>query len=241
MGRNQRLGNANILKDLIGQITFSRPFGLLDLGHETPVLQAIFKAQKSTSWVSQIPWVYRIHEAVIKPIFGECLAATARNGSIRKFTVDLICARDSRHGAHDDLMAKLEEVHKHKSDEFSSDDIISMAATNVFAGSDTTAVSMRAIFDYVLRDPQCRKTLVDEIDKAYSENLDNGTTKYQVLSFDQANRMPYLQAVMYEAMRLHPVVGQTLPRVVPPEGLQYGDLVIPGGVSTMSNAQPLRK
>ncbi|KAK5053697.1 hypothetical protein LTR84_001658 [Exophiala bonariae] len=213
--------------DVIGQITFSRSFGLLELGHETPVLKAIFNAQKSASWVNQIPWAYRIHEAVIRPLFGERLAATARNGSIRSFVLDLIQARNSQENVHEDLMGKLEKVHKRHPAEFEKDDIVSMAATNVFAGSDTTAISMRAIFDYVLRDVRCKKTLVEEVDKVFSENQITSTAKYPVMSFAQASRMPYLQAVMYEAMRLHPVVGQTLPRVVPPEGLLCGDFVVP--------------
>ena len=44
--------------------------------------------------------------------------------------------------------------------------------------------------------------------------------------------MLYLQAVMYEAMRLYPAVGMSLPRTTPSEGLLVGDKFIPGGVRT---------
>ena len=127
-------------------------------------------------------------------------------------------------------MTKLEEISKAKPAHFGPDDVLSMAATNVFAGSDTTAISMRAIIHYCLKSPQSMDTLVGEIDREYAA-VESGITKPQVLPFDRTSRMPYLQAVMYEALRLHPVVGQTLPRVVPVEGMRCAGLTIPGGVS----------
>lgn len=127
-------------------------------------------------------------------------------------------------------MTKLEEISNEKPDDFGPGDVLSMAATNVFAGSDTTAISMRAIVHYLLKSPQSLETLVGEIDREYAVVV-SGMTEPQVIPFDRTSRMPYLQAVMYEALRLHPVIGQTLPRVVPEKGMRCAGLAIPGGVS----------
>ena len=104
--------------------------------------------------------------------------------------------------------------------------IISMAASNVVAGSDTTALSVRAIIYYLLKNSECKERLIEEVDSATK-----GSTHPDVVAFDEANRMPYLKAVMHEAMRMHAAVGQTFPRAVPPDGLHIGAYFIPGGVS----------
>ena len=47
--------------------------------------------------------------------------------------------------------------------------------------------------------------------------------------------MPYLQACMKEAMRMHPAVGMLLERLVPPEGAELGGLWLPGGTVVGAN------
>lgn len=197
----------------------------MEAGHETDTLKAIKSSMKSNSWVSQIPIVYRLHE-LLKPIFGNNLAATARNGSIRQFTATHVQARQTRGSHVKDIYQRLLEIHHAKPDQFGLDDVVSMAATNVFAGSDTTAVSLRAIIYFLLKYPECKRRLVEEVDEVFgsTESLDD------IVPFDISMKMPYLQAVIYEALRLHPVVGQTLPRVVPRDGLQSGKYFIPQGV-----------
>ena len=46
---------------------------------------------------------------------------------------------------------------------------------------------------------------------------------------EEANKMPYLQAVMYEALQCRPAVGMNLPRIVPSGGVGIGGHCIPAG------------
>lgn len=55
-------------------------------------------------------------------------------------------------------------------------------------------------------------------------------------TFAEAQKLPYLCAVVQEAMRLHPSVGLTMPRVIPPGGMDVGGTYIPGGCSAGMNA-----
>ena len=51
-------------------------------------------------------------------------------------------------------------------------DVTSVASSNVGAGSDTTAISLRAIIDFLLRNPDKKAKLVQEIDEtAQSEGI----------------------------------------------------------------------
>ena len=72
----------------------------------------------------------------------------------------------------------------------------SMATSNIFAGSDTTAISTRAIIYYLLKNPDAKQKLIDEID-----NLKRHGKISDPVKLAEADSMPYLQAVMYEALR----------------------------------------
>jgi cytochrome P450 len=197
---------------MIGEITFSQTFGLVEKGEAPEAFAEIHALGKAMSWVGQLPWAHTYHE-IIKPYTGEFLATGKRNGSLRAFAGSLVKARMAHGGDPSDMMTKFEAISKAKPTEFDGSDVLSAASTNVTAGSDTTAISMRAVVYYVLKNPKYHKQLVEEVDKYYSD------TGSGVLTYDIANSMSFLQAVIYEAMRLHPVIGQPLPRVVPAGGM----------------------
>lgn len=103
--------------------------------------------------------------------------------------------------------------------------VTSMATSNIFARSDTTAVSIRAILYYLLKYPEYEMRLVEEID----ERRKLGKLS-DVAKLEEAKEMPYLQAVMYEALRMHPAVGMSLLRVTPHGGIEIDGRFIPEGV-----------
>ncbi|RAH42490.1 cytochrome P450 [Aspergillus brunneoviolaceus CBS 621.78] len=52
----------------------------------------------------------------------------------------------------------------------------------------------------------------------------------QLMSYEQTTHCPYLQAVIYEALRRHPVAPGPLQREVPEGGLQAAGYFVPLGV-----------
>ena len=99
---------------------------------------------------------------------------------------------------------------------------------NIAAGSDTTGATLAAVIYNLARYPQCMQKLYEEIDTRASEGkLSDPVT------FAEAQQMPYLQAVIKEALRIHPAIGLPLPRVVPPEGMELAGYFFPGGVSSI--------
>ncbi|KAL6408615.1 putative cytochrome p450 pisatin protein [Ilyonectria robusta] len=95
---------------------------------------------------------------------------------------------------------------------------------NVAAGSDTTAISLRSIMYFLLKNPLTYRRLQEEIDTFSDEEKISDP-----VTFGEANNMPYLQAVMKEAMRIHPAVQWSLPRYVPNSNLQIGLFTLPAG------------
>lgn len=81
---------------------------------------------------------------------------------------------------------------------------------NIGAGSHTTANALSPILYYLYTNPRTLQCLREELDIC---------VKVGPLSFQQSQSMLYLQAVIKEALRLHPGVGTQLTRVVPKVGL----------------------
>ncbi|KAI1616906.1 cytochrome P450 family protein [Exophiala viscosa] len=212
--------------DVIGEVTFSQRFGLMDAARESEALKQIKKVLRSTSWVGQVPWVYKIHQR-LRPVIGNRLALTARNGSLRQFAMDQVHSRILRGSDHRDMLGRFVEINKAKPLEFDEAALVSMTASNIAAGSDTTAISLRSMIYYLLKNPHCLKKLVTEIDEET-----RGIPCDTVVTYEQANKMPYLQAVMNEALRIHSIVGHSMQRVVPRDGIQIGEYHIPSGTIT---------
>ncbi|GAB1312517.1 hypothetical protein MFIFM68171_02727 [Madurella fahalii] len=94
----------------------------------------------------------------------------------------------------------------------------------IVAGSDTTATAIRVAMLYLMATPLAYRALQAEIDQGIrSGKISKPITNAQALE------LPYLQAVIYEALRLHPPFTGLPFKVVPPEGDTIDGKHVPGG------------
>lgn len=100
----------------------------------------------------------------------------------------------------------------------------------ILAGSDTTALTLTYLVWAVCRDAAIRKRLVDEL-----AGLPRG--------FDDADlrRLPYLNQVIDEALRLYASAPAGLPRVVPPGGATLAGYALPGGTVVSTQAYSMHR
>ena len=211
--------------DVIGEVTFSKRFGFMDMGSDNGFFAQIENVLHSGAWVGQIPTLFWICD-FLSPVIGSRLGITARHGRLRDFALQEIEKREKAGSDHQDILAKLLEVQKQRPDEMNDVNVLSMATSNVSAGSDTTAISTRSVIYHLLKNPECKRKLVEEIDTHAKE-----VKLTKTFTLEQTKHMPYLQACLYEALRLHPAVGMSLPRVTPPGGIEIDGCLIPEGVS----------
>lgn len=95
------------------------------------------------------------------------------------------------------------------------------------AGADTTAIGILACLGCLLTSPQAKVKLQNEIDQAYQElGLDKEGGE---ITFKDAEKLPYLSAVICESTRLHPSIQYQLPRYTPEEGINIGPYYLPPG------------
>ena len=106
--------------------------------------------------------------------------------------------------------------------------------TQVFAGSDTTAIALRAVLYFLMKHPEKMRKLQQEIDDASKF----GKLSNPIRDQEARSEMPYLNALLKESMRLHPSVGLLLERHVPPGGATICDRYIPGGTIVGISAHP---
>ena len=178
----------------------------------------------SAVWLGHVPWVLRLHNYLM-PVIGNHLAVNDKEGFVRDYTMRQVEARVERGSDRPDILGKLFSIHKEKPSALTMANVTSVCSSNVGAGSDTTAISLRAILWFLLTSPDKKEKLLNEINEIARSYGFTGTFNYQ-----QAMKMPYLQAVIYEALRLYPAIGMALPRIVPAAGLFVAEKFIPEGV-----------
>ena len=195
----------------------------MDAHQDDGIFAQIKNVLISASWLGQMPWIYRAHQSLL-PIFGNHIAVNARNSKLRDYVLGATADRKDEKDQRPDIFGMLFATHKEKPSELSTTDVISMASSNVAAGSDTTAISLRAIIYFLLKHPRCKDKLLEEI-----RSFRTVPELPEVVPFEETKKMRYLQAVFYESMRLHSAIGMGIPRVTPPGGIEINKHYIPEG------------
>lgn len=150
---NMGLSAQLVALDVIGEVTFSTGFGFMDVGSDNGFFVQIENVLRSGAWLGQIPALCWIH-AFLSPIIGNDLDVTARDGRIRDFASQEIEIREKFGGNHQDILSKLLEKQKQRPDEINDANVLSMATSNITAGSDTTAISTRSGIYHVLKNSE---------------------------------------------------------------------------------------
>lgn len=113
--------------------------------------------------------------------------------------------------------------------EFMTETLVqTMAVSMAFAGSETTAISLSAVFYYLLRNPVRLQRLRQELDAAARGGL---FSDYEtgLVTWHESQKLPYLDACVKEAFRLHPAPGLPMERVVPAGGAEIAGHFVAGG------------
>ncbi|KAH7070196.1 pisatin demethylase [Paraphoma chrysanthemicola] len=215
--------------DVIGEITMGSRFGLMeDGGDKFGIISAI---DEGNVYAANVGYVPKLHT-----ILGHVTNLLGINNSIVRI-IDFVTSRvDDRVNGRTkspsdrqdfiDKMLLLETAGK-----ATRNSTLLACLQNVTAGSDTTAISLAATFAYLIMNPSCLATLRAELEDAATKGeLSDPAT------FKQAQKLPYLQAVIQESLRLHPAVGAPMTRVVGPGGATLAGQFFPAGTEVGINS-----
>ncbi|KAJ8130172.1 hypothetical protein O1611_g3455 [Lasiodiplodia mahajangana] len=104
----------------------------------------------------------------------------------------------------------------------------------IIAGSDTTASALRLTMLHIMTCPRVYNKLKQEI----RDTIVGGNVACPI-QFEEAKRLSYLQAVVYEGLRMRPPAPGLYPKSVPPEGDIIHEKFIPGGTAIGMNTASL--
>ncbi|CAK7233233.1 hypothetical protein SEUCBS140593_008533 [Sporothrix eucalyptigena] len=217
--------------DVMGEITFSRRFGFLDTASDVDgIIDSIYRFFSYGSVIGQMPVLDRLWAK--NPLINRFLPS--KNSSVVAFAVARANERqaasekgtvtdDYEYNSRDFMSRFLETRQKDPS--LPPGFLTAWTTSNVQAGSDTTAILLRAIVHFLLTHPASLAKLRHELATARAEGRLS-----DVVTWKESRDLSYLDACIKEAGRLHSPVGLAMERVVAaPQGMEVCGTHLPKG------------
>ncbi|KAJ4389959.1 hypothetical protein N0V93_007432 [Gnomoniopsis smithogilvyi] len=216
--------------DVIGEITFSKRFGFLETGKD---IGGIMHSIGAALDIMHVAGLFKLL-ILIQPYLGNF----SKDNTFSKFVSDQLEAAKKRQGSLDaedrtapDFLSKLLSMPEQAKKKDSDSVISTMALQNVFAGSDTTSISLTGVYFQIVTRPEVLAKLRAEVDAAYAAGELSDPPTYA-----ESLKLPYLQAVIKEGLRLHPATGLPLWRQVPEGGATLCGTYFPAGTNVGVNS-----
>ncbi|WOO78910.1 Benzoate 4-monooxygenase [Vanrija pseudolonga] len=209
--------------DMIGDLAFGAPFGMLQAGADVaelratptskpeyaPAIEILNRRGEISATLGIMPSLIPYAKYLPDPFFTKGVEAVANLAKIAIASVDKRLKYPPK-DARADLLTRLQEGRDDKGRPIVREELTAEALTQLIAGSDTTSNSSCALLFYAAKTPGVLAKLQQELDEAIPDGTD-------VPTFDMIKDLPYLQNVFNETLRYHSTSGIGLPRQVPPE------------------------
>lgn len=209
--------------DIIGDLSFAQSFDALKTRTTHPWIAGFIGSIKTGAILAELTSI-----PALQPLLLALVLPMRRSGQfkvLRAYCGEKIEKRVAM-GSIDrpDFLGKvLAQNEKH--DENSNLSMGEISATfNILmiAGSETTATVLAGCIFLLQKNPLVLQKLKDEVRGAFADEED--------ITVIGVNKLPYLLAVLEEALRHYPPVPVSLPRVTPPAGATICGHYVPGGV-----------
>ncbi|RAQ98771.1 polyketide synthase [Stemphylium lycopersici] len=236
--------------DVIGELTWSKRLGFVDENKDVDnITMFLARFFNYIAPISQMPILDRFLWRNPISLFAQRIGLDKRIHPVTLFALNRSYDRASqvekvrRFGLSNeekanpqgiDFLSKLAQA-SHDYPFMDDKRILSTCTSIIFAGAETTSISLSAIFYFLVRHPHVYARLMAEIDEAVA----NGTIEARpnrIVSWLEARKLPYLDAVVHESFRMHPPPGLILERVVPSQGMHILGSFIPGRTIVGCNA-----
>jgi benzoate 4-monooxygenase len=208
--------------DIIGDLAFGQPFGMLEKGKDiteiqktpdapisyAPAVEVLNRRGEVSGTLGCLPGLKPYAKYLPDPFFSKGLAAVENLAGIAVARVS-----QRLEGKQDvervDLLARLMEGKDESGAKLGRAELTAEALTQLIAGSDTTSNTSCAILYWTVKTPGVLAALQRELDAAIPAGV-------AVPTYDMVRALPYMQNVINETLRIHSTSSLGLPRVVPP-------------------------
>lgn len=198
--------------DNLGEIMFSKQFGFIETGTDVgSSIKDITGLQVYIVSTAFYPWIYYLF---LNPLV--TWLSIMPYGHIFDTVFKTIAQRRSNPDARYDCLAHWLKSHEENPARLTMKDIEGHTYQVIGAGSDTVSSCLQSFVYFIIRSPEGDhwQHIRDEITEAQH----NGRCTDRVISFADAQQLPYLQACIKEALRVCCPASMGLPRTVPNRG-----------------------
>ena len=135
-----------------------------------------------------------------------------------------------------DLLDKFLQAKENHPDTVADKEVLGLGLSMVLAGSETTAITLAAIFYLLLKNPHTYGRLRKELDDSFPDSERDSPVPFQT-----ALTLRYLDACIKETFRVHPAARFSAERVVPASGATIAGHEVPAGSVVGVNAWVLHR
>jgi cytochrome P450 len=181
------------------------------------------------SWAIQgeTPWLYKLMR-IINPAFTRRWDSASDN--VVTYGLSAVSqAREAKISKHN-IISGLTDADSSEGTNLTDFSLGSQASALSVAGSGTTAVTLSYAVWAILSHPAVRGKLEDELARI-PEDYDDVLLE----------KLPYLNAVIVETLRLYGSAPGALPRITPAQGINVQDRFVPGGVTLTTQSYTMHR
>ncbi|KAL1961807.1 hypothetical protein VTN77DRAFT_1019 [Rasamsonia byssochlamydoides] len=192
--------------DIVGQMAFSSPFGFLESG--TDIGGSIENSRVLTLYVAVAGFFVKLHQMTLgSPLVTKLGLMPSQH--IFDTTLRAISKRRTNPEVRFDMFEHWKRMVAEHPDRMEENELYGVTNMTIGAGADTISATLQAFFYYLIRYPK-------HLERARAEILSAKTSR--IVSFAEAQSLPFLQACIKETQRMHPAVAFGLPEWFPNGG-----------------------
>ncbi|KAM0256936.1 hypothetical protein ACHAQJ_004637 [Trichoderma viride] len=214
--------------DIFGDLGFAESFNCLQNSKYHPWIALLFNSVKAVSFGAAV----RFYPVLERMLF-MCIPPSLRKVQMDhlQLIIDKVARRLNFELERPDIMSHVIRGAEHHELPPGVMDMTFMVLT--IAGSETTATALSGTLNYLVNNPDKLETLKREIYQEFPVEND--------INLEALRKLPYLNAVINEGLRLCPPVPWILPRRVPEGGDTVCGTWLPGGTPVSIQAYALNR
>lgn len=216
------MADTYIAFDVMGDLCFAEPFGCLDQASSTEWSTSVIKVFIAATWTQGIRRLCGVgtwSESIMTKMLAPAKAAQWRKTHLSNSREKTLQRLAEGNRDHKDFMFSI--LNSESKKQLSQTEIILNMALFISAGTDTTATTLTGWTYYICTHPEAYARVVEEVRGSFASDSD--------IKFWSLKNLRYLEATIFEALRLFPPSAASQQRIVPPGGATIDGYYIPAG------------
>ena len=218
--------------DIIGDLAFGSPFGMVNKGKDetevqlipggpisyAPAVEVLNRRGEVSSTLGLLPALRPYARYLPDPFFSKGVAAVENLTGIAVAAVAsrLDAAEKGIADDRNDILSRLLQAKDSSGRPMDRTELTAEALTQLIAGSDTISNTACAVFYWILHgERSAPNTIIPRIQEELDQAIGPGT---EIASYSQVKDLPFLRRCIDEGMRLHSTSALGLPRLVTDNG-----------------------